>query len=131
MIQISKTKVLVITMHCGVRSYIIDLKKKRKNELVWFRDTYKVKLLPGFDLSKRPVLMTVCHDLIYLRNLQNFCIIQRLRDTIDGCDGAFEPLKRTKEGVILLRQSRIGDSNATLVLQRLNLDYEYIANGIL
>ncbi len=46
---ISKTKILVTTMHFGVKLYMIDLKKRSQYEISWLSDTTKVRLLPGFD----------------------------------------------------------------------------------
>ncbi len=47
--MISKTKLLVTTMHCGVKVYLIDIKKRTQYEINWFSDTIKIRLLPGFN----------------------------------------------------------------------------------
>jgi hypothetical protein len=47
--MISKTKLIVTTMHCGVKVYLIDLKKRTQYEIKWFSETTKIRLLPGFD----------------------------------------------------------------------------------
>jgi hypothetical protein len=69
MVKLSKTRVMVITMHSGVRVYMIDLKKKIKYEVSWFADTQKIRLMPGFCYKKRPLALTVKYDQTTLRNL--------------------------------------------------------------
>lgn len=49
--MVTKTKLLLTTMHCGVKVYMIDLKKKTQFEVKWFSDTTKIRLLPGFDYT--------------------------------------------------------------------------------
>lgn len=72
MIKLSRTKVLVITMMLGVKVYMVDLKRKYKYEIPWFSDTSKIKLLPGFNLKTRPLLLIVRYDQLQLRNIQTF-----------------------------------------------------------
>ena len=70
--MVTKTKLILTTMHCGVKVYMIDLKKKTQFEVKWFSDTTKIRLLPGFDYTKRPLILTVRHDSMTVRNLQTF-----------------------------------------------------------
>jgi len=56
--------------------------------------------------------------------------VTKLRDTIPNVDGIFEFMQDTPEGVVILRQDKIGINNSTIILQRANVDYEYIVEGI-
>lgn len=49
-VQISRDKVVAITMSEGVKVIMFDLKKMSRYEITSFRDTNKFKLMPYFHL---------------------------------------------------------------------------------
>ena len=69
---ITNSKLLVTTMHCGVKVYLIDLKKRTQYEIKWFSDTTKIRFLPGFNYNKRPLILTVQNGMMTVRNMQTF-----------------------------------------------------------
>ncbi len=128
-VKLDKDRVMIITMQAGVRVLVVDLKRRAQYELKWWADTQKVRVLPCFDLKLRPLVLTVRHDQLTLRNLQNHTIVTKLRDNdLPTVEGVLESMWQDSRGVCLLRQGDYRGTRGTqsLVVQRINTDYEYI-----
>lgn len=103
LVQLTRDKVLVITMSEGVRVILIDLKRRSRVELKGLRDTNKLRLMPYFDMRRRPLALAMRYEQAAIRNLQNHEITVRVRDVLQSADGLMEPMMETKEGVVVLR----------------------------